>query len=132
MPEKHDVRIILIGTKLSSQFNIKDDTNRQHKHDLVYFSRCPSTDFTDIYIGETARRLSERVMDHAGRDTESHIVKHRLNSNHETVNIENFKILNMGYNNNTYKRRISDSLFLKQYRPSLNMRDNFVPLHLFN
>ena len=25
LPEKHDVRIIVSGTKLSSQFNIKDD-----------------------------------------------------------------------------------------------------------
>ena len=42
-PEKLDVRIILTGTKLSLQFDIKDDTNKQHKHDLVYFIRCPST-----------------------------------------------------------------------------------------
>ena len=104
MPEKHGVRIILTDTKLSSQFNIKDDRNKQHKHDLVYFSRCPSTDFADSHIGETARRLSERVMDHAGRDTKSHIVRHGLNSDHQTVNIENFKILNMGYNSNSYKR----------------------------
>ena len=84
MSEKHDVRTVLTCTKLSSQFNIKDDTNKQHKHDLVYFSRFPLTDCTDSYIGETARRLSERVMDHAGRDTKSHIVRHGLNSNHET------------------------------------------------
>ena len=132
LPEKHDVRINLTGTKLSLQFNTKDDIKKQHKHDLVCFSRCPSADCTDSFIGEIARRLSERVMDHAGRDTKSHIVRHYLNSNHETVNIENFKILNMGYNNNTYKRSISEALFLKQYRPSLNMRDNSVPLHLFN
>ena len=131
MSDKHDVRIILTGTKLSSHFNIKDDTNKQHKHDLVYF-RCPSTDCTDSYIGETARCLSEGVMDHAGRDTKSHIIRHCLNSNHGTVNIENFKILNMGYNNNTYKRRISEALFLKQYRLSLNVQDNSVPLQLFN
>ena len=43
LPENHDVRIILKGTKLSSQFNIKDDTNKQLKHGSVYFSRCPST-----------------------------------------------------------------------------------------
>ena len=119
MPEKHDVRIILTGTKLSSQFNIKDNTNKQHKYDLVYFSRCPSTNCTDSYIGDIARRLSEGVimvalwMDHYEsryRDTKSHIVRYSLNSNNKTVNIENFKILNMGYNNNTYKRRISEAL----------------------
>ena len=36
LPEKHDLRIILTCTKLSSQLNIKDDTNKQHKRDLVY------------------------------------------------------------------------------------------------
>ena len=71
-------------------------------------------------------------MDQAGRDTKSHIVRHCLNSNHETVNIENFKILNMGYNNNTYKRRISETLFVKQYHLSLNVQDNSVPLQFFN
>ena len=98
--------------KLSSQFNIKDDTSKQHKLDLVYFSRCPSTDCTGSYIGETARRLSERVMDPAGRDTKLHIVRHCLNS----------KFLNMGYSNNTYIRRISEALFVKRYCTSLNVQ----------
>ena len=132
LPDKHDVRIILTSTKLSSHFNIKDDTNKQRKHDLVYFSRCPSTDCTDSYIGETVRCISERVMDHAGRDTKSHIVRHRLNPNNGTVNFENFKIVNKGYNNNTYKRRISEALCVKQYRPSLSVQGNSVPLQLFN
>ena len=88
LPEKHDVRIILTGTKLNSQLNIKDDTNKQHKYHLVYFSRCPSTTCTDSYMGQKARRLSERAVDPAGRDNKSHIVRHCLNSNHETVNIE--------------------------------------------
>ena len=78
--------------------------------------------------------MLERVM-----DTKSHIVRHCLNSNQETFNIENSKILNMGYINNTYKKRISEALFVKQYRPylnvqdnSVNVQDNSVPLQLFN
>ena len=55
---------------------------------------------------KTGRRLSERVMDHAGRDPKSHIRTHCLNSNHEAVKTENFKILNMGYNNNIYRDNI--------------------------
>ena len=128
LPEKHGTRIILTGTKLSSPFNIKGDGNKQHKDYLVYFSRCPSTDCTDSYSGETARRLSERVMDHVGRDTKSHIVRHCLNSNHETVNIENFKVSNMRYSNNTYRGRIYEALFVKQYHPFLNIQDNYAPL----
>ena len=34
-------------------------------------------------------------MDHTGRDTKPHIVRHSSNSNHKTVNTENFKILNI-------------------------------------
>ena len=71
-------------------------------------------------------------MDHAGRGTKLLIVRHGLNSNHETVNIVNFKILNMRYNSNTYKRRISEALFVKQYRPSLNMQDNSIPLCIYS
>ena len=71
---------------ISSQFNIKDDANKQHKHDLVYFSRCASTNGTGSYFGETARGLCELVVDHAGRDTKLHIVRHCLNSNHENEN----------------------------------------------
>ena len=97
-----NVRIILTCTKSTSQFNIKDDTNKQHKDDLSYFSRCPSWNCTDSHIEETARRLIERVVDNAGTDMKLHIVRECLNSNDETVNIEHFKTLNMGYNSNTY------------------------------
>ena len=89
MPKTHGVKIILTVTKLSLQFNIKYDTNKQHKHDLVYFSRCPFMDCTNSYVGEIARRPSERVMDHAGRDKTLHINRDGLNSNHKTF--KNFK-----------------------------------------
>ena len=83
LAENDDVRIILTGN------NIKDATNKSNKHDLVYFSRCPSTTCTDSYTGETAPHLSERVTDQAGRDTKLHIVRHCLNSNHKgTILIE--------------------------------------------
>ena len=39
-------------------------------------------------MGQTTRRLSEHAVDPAGRDTKSHIIRHCLNSNHETVNTE--------------------------------------------
>ena len=76
LPENHDLGIVLTGTKLSSQFNIKDDMDQQHRHDLVYFSRCPSTSCTDSYIGQTAHHLSEHVVDHAGRERKLRIIRH--------------------------------------------------------
>ena len=132
LPENHDVRVILTGKKLSSLFNIKDDTKKMHKHDLVYYGECPTPNCIDNYIGETGRRINERVIDHSGRDKKSHMLKHHFNMNHDNVDLDSFKILNMGYNNNIYKRRVSEALYVKQYRPTLNVQENSVPLHLFN
>ena len=43
-------------------------------------------------MGEIAYHLSEQVVDHTGGDAKSHIVRHCLNFNHETGNIEHLKI----------------------------------------
>ena len=48
--DNHDVGIILTDIKWSFHFNIKDDWDKQYKHDLVYFSKCPSTTCADSYI----------------------------------------------------------------------------------
>lgn len=32
--KKHDARVVLTAAKLGSNFNINDDTNKQHKYDL--------------------------------------------------------------------------------------------------
>ena len=65
---------------------------------------------TDIYTEVTAKCLSKRVVYHPSRDMKSDIVRHCLNANHETVSIRNFQ---MEYNNNTYRKRISEALFAK-------------------
>ena len=59
----------LAGTKLHSQFNIKNDTNAQYKHAVVSFSRWPSTNGTDSYKRGISWYLSVRIVDQAGRDT---------------------------------------------------------------
>ena len=134
LPEKHDIRNISTGTKLRFHFNITDETNKQHKHDLAYFSRCPSTTCTDSNIEETARYLSELV-GITLVETQSRIPVHNLSisvnkSDHETVNNEYFKILNIF--NNTFRKIIFEELFAKLYHPSFNVQDNSVPLELFN
>ena len=57
-------------------FNIKDKTKFPHKHDLVYHAKCAEESCNYDYVGETARRISERVLDHSGRNKNSHILKH--------------------------------------------------------
>ena len=78
---------------LSSCFNIKDKTKFPHKHDLVYHAKCAEESYNDDYIGKTAKRISEKVLDHSGRDKNSHILKHQIEKNTLVHNTRILKIL---------------------------------------
>ena len=49
----------------------------QHKHDVIYFSKCPEQNCTD-HIVESARRICEQIVDHGGRDKKSHPFQHAV------------------------------------------------------
>ena len=118
------------GTKLDSNFQINDKTKFDHKHDIVYYVKCP--EYQEDYIGEIGRRLHERICDHSGKDSKSHMLKHSLENNHKQVSFEDFRILRNGYTNSKIKRKISEALFIKELRPSLNTQETSVPLLLYN
>ena len=54
-------------TKLSTHFPVKDRTKFEHRHNIVYFSRCPNLTCNKTYVGERERRTKERIMDHNKR-----------------------------------------------------------------
>ena len=81
---------------------------------------------------ETGRRLVERIDDHRGRDKNSHMHLHSVNSNHAFVTLNHFTFLNSGYKHNKFKWKISEALFIKSNRPNLNKQDTSVPLKPFN
>ena len=81
------------GTKLGSNFQIKDKTKFDHKHDLVYYVKCPECQ--EDYIGEIGRRLYERICDHSGKDSNSLMLKNYLENNHKQVSFEDFRIFEM-------------------------------------
>ena len=56
--------IMYQGTQLSSRFQAKDQAKFEHWIDVVYYCKCPENDCDDSYIGETDRRISERIIDH--------------------------------------------------------------------
>jgi len=115
--------------RLSSCFNIKDRIKQEHLHNVVYEISCPDCD--QNYIGETERRIEERVKDHVGRDRNSHVGKHALETGHNEITMNNVKIVNKNYKN-YYKRKISEALYIKQRKPVLNIQDTSVPLRLLN
>ena len=104
---------------MGSFFNIKDQTKLEHNNDLTYLVKCPEKTCSENYLGETARRINERVLEHAGKDKKSHMLQHNLQSGHPSVSLNEFKILGKGFNNNRVKRKISENLLINQYRPTL-------------
>ena len=75
-------KIAYVGNKLSTCFHVKDVTEFKHNHNIIYQGRCRKIGCNDHYLGETGRRISERVLDHAGRDPNSHLFKHSVESGH--------------------------------------------------
>ena len=130
-PSNVDVRITYKGTKLNSKSKIKDKTEVKHCHNLVYEVTCPEPNCLATYIGETARRLNERVKDHSGRDHDSYVLKHSLENNHSIVTLDNFNIIS-NKPRNRYFRKVSEALFIKQKRSQLNKQENSVPIKLLN
>ena len=132
LQEHKNMQIVYQGTKLGTKFNVKDKTKKEHHHDLTYSVKCPMKNCLESYNGETGRRLIERVNEHSGKDVNSHIFKHSIAANHPTVMLDHFTVLSNGYRNRKFKRKVSESLFTKQNRPTLNRHGTSVLLKLFN
>ena len=41
IPNNVKTQVTFTGQKLSTQFNVKDRTKFEHKHDVIYFGKCP-------------------------------------------------------------------------------------------
>ena len=117
--------------KLVSKFPVKDRIDFQHQNNVVYYGKCPNPNCKDDYIGETDRRLIERVIDHNKRDKKSHMLKHSRDKLHNHVWEDDSKLLGNNYQSNI-KLKISESLFIRQLKPSLNKQDKSIPLNLYN
>ena len=132
LPNNVKSQITYTGRKLGSLFETKDQTIFEHKHDVIYHGKCPAENCVDDYIGETARRVNERIADHAGRDANSHLLKHSIESGHKPLEAVDYKIIGTGYRKKTMKRKLSEALFIKELNPTLNKQEKSVPLKLFN
>ena len=81
---------VFTGSKLSSKFQVKDRPIFSYNHDIIYHGNCPENCSPDNYVGETARRISERVLDHTGKDISSHLYKHFVETGHQTLEISDY------------------------------------------
>ena len=76
--------------------------------------------------------MSERISDDSGRDISSYLLKHAIESGHRHITGENFKIINNGFRNNTSKRKIAESLLIKEKKPTLKKQEHSLQLKLYN
>ena len=68
LAQNHVTQNVYKCKKLGSYFNIKDSTKLEHQHDLTCFTQCPGVNCNKIYLGETVRRLQERVFERARKE----------------------------------------------------------------
>ena len=95
----------------------------------MYEAKCP--DCPQNYIGETSRRLVERVDEHSRKDQNSHLLRHAKSSGHKNVCMDDFNVLGKNFKN-YYARKVSEAIAIKQKKPRLNKQEMSVPILLFN
>ena len=131
LPDNVKTMVACQSKKLASKFPLKDKIDFQHQDNVVYYGKCPNPNCKDDYRGETDRRIIDRVIDHNKLDKKSHMLKHSRDKLHTHIWEDDFKLLGNNYQSNI-KRKISESSFIRQLKPSLNRQDKSVPLNLYN
>ena len=128
--ENRMMRIIYKAKKLSTRFPIKDKTNLKHRYNVVYHIKCPDKKCKSEYIGQTKCRVGKRAAEHNKSDKNSHVLKHSKKTKHRRVWLKDFKVRGQGYQTN-FKRKISESLFIREFKPDLNVQKDAYKLSLF-
>ena len=131
LTENVQVIVTYQSKKLSTKFNVKDKSEFYRRSNLLYFGKWPNQTRTEDYIGEADCRIKERIIDHGKRDNNSHILKHCSEEGHTHLWNKDFKVLSNNYCL-AFKWKFSEALFIKQLKPSLNVKENSIWLHLNN
>ena len=103
-------------------------TKFEHKYDYIYFDKCPEQNCTDTYLGVSARRISDRIIDHAGRDQNPHLFRYAVVNDHHNASYDDFEIIGSGYRNNAFKRKVAETV---QLVPAAYMRWSVYSLTIF-
>ena len=73
------------------KFQVKDRTIFSHNHDIIYHGNCPENGSLDNYVGETARRISERALEQTGADINKNLYKRSIEAGHQTLEISDYR-----------------------------------------
>ena len=117
---------------LENKFNVKGKTKKEHHDNLTYSVRYPTKNHLQLYNGETGRTLTKELMNMMGKNINSHMFKHSIDTNHPTVSLDDFTVFSSGYSNRKFTKKVSESLFIRHNSLTLNNHGTSVPLMLFN
>ena len=81
---------------------------------------------------ESARRIEERIKDYNVRDHTSQVWNHSIEKSHNNFSTTDFKIIDQNFHNNKQKLKISEALWIKDLRSTLNTHEKSVQLKLFS
>ena len=96
LPSTVKANIGFTGKKLSTCFQIKDQTKFEHKHDIIYLATCPEDNCSENYIRESGRRISKRIIDHSSEKCRQHF------------HTNSFKIIGNGFKRTTLSNEKSE------------------------
>ena len=74
--------------------------------------------------------LREELIDQNKRDKNSHLLKHPREKKHQHMWENGFKVLDNKYHPN-FQRKISEAFFIKQLKPSLNVKNKSNQMQLY-
>ena len=106
--------VAFTSQKLSIQCNVKDKNKIENKHDVIHFGKCPGQHCTDNYLGESARRITEQITDHSRTGQKSHLFRHAVVNKHRNASYDDSKIIESGFRNKTFKRKVDEALLIKE------------------
>ena len=94
--------------------------------------KCSAENCLDDHIRESAKSIIKRVRDNGGRNTRSHVLRDSSEKEHAEDTQEDFEIIGSHFKNSRLKRKIAETLLIKQERPSLDVQDQSVELKFLN
>ena len=100
LPDDIKTTISYKSMKLSTKFPVKNKTDFQHKHNVVYYGKCPSEGCKDDYVRETKRRIVQRIKDHNSKQNSSHFLKHARENGRTYIWDNGFRYYVITFNQN--------------------------------
>ena len=80
LPVTVKTQITYAAKKLESAFQIKEQTEQNHSHNITYLGTCPECKHS--CMGQSKCRCEKPVIEHNSKDNKSHLLQHANKTNH--------------------------------------------------